>query len=165
MTQARPQYHFRSTRYGDPHGEGRQPPRDPSGIRRAPRCPARYDQSHGMSTGPRFCIWGRDIKWMKAQIQKAINPPRRIRPDSKIAKFLPTTAMSPRSEYQNGRGFGRPLSNAEMNPPTYQPCWIASYCAWRPPALRVARKFARVALYWQTLIFQIGANFIRGRSM
>ena len=40
-------------------------------------------------------------------------------------------------------------------------------CAWRPPALRVARKFARVALYWQTLILQIGVNFkfIRGRSI
>src|SRR5215472_1713033 len=32
-------------------------------------------------------------------------------------------------------------------------------CAWRPPALRAARKFARVALYWQTLISQIGVNF------
>src|SRR5215472_8354660 len=110
-------------------------------MRRAPRCPVRYDHSHWVRTSQRFCIWGREIIWMNAHIQKVINPPRRIRPDSKIAKSLPTTAMLPLSEYEKGRGCGRPLRVAEIKRPTYRPCWMAT-CAMpgkgRPPCVAAA---------------------------
>ena len=116
-------------------------------MRRAARCPVKYVHSHRAQTRRRFCSWGRDITWIRAQSQKVGNPVRRIRPDSKMAKFFPTTAMLPLSKYRKGRDFERPSSTAEMKRPTYRPRWIAT-CAtpvW-PAAGPVCKEF-RTGVY------------------
>src|SRR5712672_3687771 len=70
-----------------------------------------------------------------------INPASLIRPDSRMAKFLPITAMLPLSKYRKGRGVLPPPSSLAIHPPTYRPCWIAT-CATpgdgRPSCIKVA---------------------------
>src|ERR1700730_7722821 len=99
-----------------------------SGMRRELRCPARSDHTHCLSTRSRFCNCGRNIRWMNAQTSHVANPLSRILWVSRIAKFLPTTAMLPLSKYRKGRVGARPvLICATMDRPAYRPSWIATW--------------------------------------
>ena len=71
----------------------------------------------------------------------------RIRPDSKMAKFFPTTAMLPLSKYRKGRDFERPSSTAEMKRPTYRPRWIATSATPVWPAAGPVCKEFRTGVY------------------
>src|ERR1700722_14687402 len=64
---------------------------------------------------------------MKAQMNQGIIPASLIRPDSRMAKFLPITAMLPLSKYRKGRGGLPPPSSLAIHLPTYRPCWIWTY--------------------------------------
>jgi len=78
---------------------------------------------------------------INAQINQGIIPASLIRPDSRMAKFLPITVMLPLAKYRKGRGGLWPSISLAMNPPTYRPCWIAT-CATpgsgRPSCISVA---------------------------
>src|ERR1700692_2278464 len=74
-------------------------------------------------------------------MNQGIIPASLIRPHSRMAKFLPITAMLPLSKYRKGRGGLPPPISLAIHPPTYRPSWIAT-CATpgngRPSCIEVA---------------------------
>src|SRR6266702_2376460 len=92
-----------------------------SEISRELRCPDRYDQSH--------CVWTRNLFWScgsastcsAAHTHQVTKPLLRKWPTSRIAKFLPTTAILPLLRYRNGRPSLCPLTRLAMTCPTNRP--------------------------------------------
>ena len=67
-------------------------------MRRAPPCLVIYDHAHWVNTINLLPAWGRNAMWMAAHASQAINPLKCARPDSRMAKLRPITAIFPLSK-------------------------------------------------------------------